>query len=68
LVVGCFLFSFAARAVEEFGDISVSANAIFTGNTFHGYAETRVLLENRSPGKAHIVTLVYPNNASGNFG
>src|ERR1017187_9440377 len=63
-----FAFFISLRAAEEFGDISVSPNAIYTGNTFHGYAETRVLLENRSPGKTHVVTLVYPNNANGNFG
>ncbi len=62
LILGCILFSMAARAAEEFGDISVSPNAIYTGNTFHGYAEMRVLLENRSSTKTHFVTLVYPNN------
>lgn len=65
-VFGC-LFSHAVGA-EDFGDLSVSPNAIYTGNTYHGYAETRVLLENRSPVKSHVVTLVYPNNAYGNFG
>jgi hypothetical protein len=63
-----FAFLISLRAAEQFGDISVSPNAIYTGNTFHGYAETRVLLENRSPTKSHIVTLIYPNNANGNFG
>jgi hypothetical protein len=68
LVVGCFLLSFAARAAERFGDISVEPGAIYTGNTYHGYAEMRVVLENRSPGKSHVVTLVYPNSSwnSGN--
>jgi hypothetical protein len=58
----------ASVRAEEFGDISVSPNAIYTGNTYHGYAETRVLLENRSAGKKHSVTLIYPNNPNGNFG
>ncbi|HEX3857124.1 MAG TPA: hypothetical protein VHY30_07510 [Verrucomicrobiae bacterium] len=66
LVVGCFLSSFC-RA-DDFGDISVDANAIYTGNTFHGYAEMRVNLQNRSRGKTHVVTLVYPNNGYGNYG
>ena len=53
------------RAAEDFGDVSVSANAIYTGNTYHGYAEMRVALENHSPTKSHRVTLVYPNHAYG---
>ncbi len=63
-----FAFLISLRAAEDFGDISVSANAIYTGNTFHGYAEMRVILENRSSGKTHRVTLVYPHNAYGNYG
>jgi hypothetical protein len=69
MVVACLLGAVAARAAEEFGDVSVSADAIFTGNTYHGYGEMRVVLENRSPTKAHVVTLVYPDkeyNAYGN--
>jgi len=66
LVAGCLLFSFAIRA-DEIADISVSPHAIYTGNTFHGYAEMRVTLENDSP-KPHTVTLVYPNNGYGNSG
>lgn len=53
---------------EEFGDISVSAEAMYSGNTFHGYAETRVVLENHSPDRAHRVALIYPNNVWGNYG
>jgi len=53
---------------DQFGDISVDPNAIYTGNTFHGYAEMHVNLENLSHSKMHLVTLVYPNNASGNYG
>jgi len=60
LVVGCFLFSFSSRA-DEIANISVSPHAIYTGNTFHGYAEMLVTLENDSP-KPHTITLVYPNN------
>lgn len=56
------------RAAEDFGDISVDPNAIYTGKTFHGYAEMRVLIQNRSHSKSHVVTLVYPNNAYGNYG
>jgi hypothetical protein len=31
---------------DSFGDVVVSADAIYTGSTFHGYAEIRVALEN----------------------
>jgi hypothetical protein len=55
-------------AADQFGDVSVDANAIYTGNTFHGYAEMRVNLENHSSSKTHVVTLVYPNNDYGNYG
>lgn len=55
------------RADEQFGDISVNANAIYTGNTFHGYAEMRVVVENDSTSRSHEITLIYPNN-SYNYG
>jgi hypothetical protein len=67
LVLGGIFFNIA-RAAEEFGEIAVFPNAIYTGNTFHGYAESRVALENHSRGKTHVVTLVYPSRAYGNFG
>ena len=54
------------RAAEEFGDVSVEPHAMFTGNTFHGYGEMRVALENRSYTKPHTVTLIYPNNSYNN--
>jgi hypothetical protein len=63
-----FAFLISLCRAEDFGDVSVTANAIYTGNTFHGYAEMRVILENRSPGKTHVVTLVYPNNGYANYG
>ena len=66
LVVGCFFFSLSLFA-DEIADISVTPNAIYTGNTFHGYAEMRIVLSNDSP-KPHVVTLVYPNNPYGNYG
>ncbi len=56
----------AARAADEFGDLTVSASAMYSGNTFHGYAEIRVALENRSRSKTHVVTLVFPNTAWNN--
>jgi hypothetical protein len=53
-------------AADDFGDVTASASAMYSGNTFHGYAEIRVALENHSPGKAHVVTLVFPNVAWNN--
>ena len=61
-------FICTARAAVVFGDISVDPSAIYTGNTFHGYAEVRLTLENRSHSKAHVVTLIYPDHSYGNFG
>jgi hypothetical protein len=61
------LFGLPAAA-EDFGDITVSAQSMYSGNTFHGYAETRVTLQNHSLTRTHLVTLVFPNNSwnSGN--
>ena len=59
-------FAVPLRAADEFGDISVEPGAIYTGNTFHGYAEMRVVMENHSHTKTHYVTLVFPNRAYNN--
>lgn len=56
-------FITAPCAAEEFGDITVAPQAMYSGNTFHGYAEMRVMLENRSMSRTHDVTLVFPNRA-----
>jgi len=53
----------APCAAEEFGDITVAPQTMYSGNTFHGYAEMRVSLENRSMSRTHDVTLVFPNRA-----
>ena len=63
MAAGCL----CARA-DDVGEISADASAIYTGNTYHGYAEMRVDLQNRSHSKAHIVTLVYPDNSYGGYG
>jgi hypothetical protein len=66
-----FLFNFVfliSIHAEDFGDITASADSMYSGNTYHGYAEMRVTLENRSPERNHTVTLVYPNNAYSSFG
>lgn len=53
---------------DEFGDITATSGAMYSGNTYHGYAETRVMLENRSAGRTHIVELVTPNRSYNNYG
>src|ERR1700753_3397466 len=50
------------RAAEQFGDVSISASAMYTGNTYHGYGEMDVTVENRSGTQSHTVTLSFPNN------
>ncbi|HEX4349818.1 MAG TPA: hypothetical protein VH251_05505, partial [Verrucomicrobiae bacterium] len=62
-----FAFFISFCRADEIADISVSPHAIYTGNTFHGYAEMLVTLENDSP-KPRTITLVYPNNGYGNSG
>jgi hypothetical protein len=56
------------KGAEQLGDIVVAPQAMYSGNTFHGYAETRVSLENHSMSRSHNVTLVFPNRTwdSGN--
>jgi hypothetical protein len=55
----------AARA-DDFGDISLSAQCMYSGNTFHGYAETQVMVQNHSGGQTHQVTLIFPDQSYGN--
>jgi hypothetical protein len=62
LCAGVFVGGGPARAADQIGDISVSAAAIYTGDTSHGYAESRVVLENDSS-KTHTVTLTSPNQS-----
>jgi hypothetical protein len=64
LVAALWLVGRPARAADDIGDISVSAAAIYTGDTAHGYAEARVVLENNSS-KTHNVTLTSPNRSFG---
>jgi hypothetical protein len=61
-----FSFLISALAADEFGDLTVEPGAIYTGNTFHGYAELRVIVENHSHTKTHFITLTYPNHSYAN--
>ena len=70
-----FLFPFAVFLLaplpvraDDVGDISADASAIYTGNTFHGYAEIRVDLQNRSHDKSHTVTLIFPGTSYDIYG
>ena len=53
------------HAGTEFGDITVTPELQPTGNTFHGYAEYRIVISNRSPDTAHQVTLILPKKVFG---
>jgi hypothetical protein len=57
-----------AAAADRFGDIVVSPQSLVSGETFHGYRELRVTLENQSLKDTHDVTLTLPDRAfnSGN--
>ena len=49
-----------AFAQQDFDDITITPELHPSGTTFHGYAEYRVGISNRSPDKAHQVTLILP--------
>ena len=51
-----------AFARTEFGDIAVIPELTPSGTSFHGYAEYRVAVSNRSPDKTHRITLTLPDN------
>lgn len=63
LVVAMAVASFAASslAAERLGDITVSPQSLFSGDTHHGYRELRVVLDNHSARAAHRVTLIMPD-------
>ena len=67
LLIALVAPAFTGRA-EDFGDISVDPETMYSGSTFHGYAEMRFTLENHSMGRVHTVTLIFPNQSwnSGN--
>ena len=54
-----------AFAGTDFGDITVTPELQPTGNTFHGYAEYRIAVSNRSLDTAHQVTLILPKKVFG---
>ena len=57
-----------ALAGTDFGDITITPELQPTGNTFHGYAEYRIAVSNRSLDTAHQVTLILPKRFSALLG
>lgn len=66
ILLAALLAPVSTGRAEEFGDIVVEPGAMYSGSTFHGYAEMRVTLENRSFSRTHNVTLIFPNRAWNN--
>jgi hypothetical protein len=60
-VVIVFFFGRHPALAEQFDDITVVAQPFHQGQTFHGYCEFRIVVENLSPRTTHRVTLVCPN-------
>ena len=52
-----------AFAQTDFDDITITPELQPSGTTFHGYAEYRIGISNRSPHKAHQVTLILPKTS-----
>ena len=55
-------------AQREFDDITITPELQPNGTTFHGYAEYRIGISNRSPHKAHQVTLILPKTSYASSG
>src|SRR5262245_21845595 len=53
----------AVSGAERFDDIIVAPQSLAAGDTFHGYREYRILLENQSPKSTHTVTLSFPDRS-----
>ena len=47
----------------EFDDIVITPELTPSGNSFHGYAEYRIAIANRSPDKTHNVKLIFPKDS-----
>ena len=55
-------------AQTEFDDIFITPGLTPSGSSLHGYAEYRINVSNRSPDKAHHVTLTLPKSNYSIFG
>jgi hypothetical protein len=66
IVAGVCLGGFgSAFASQTYDDIVVSMESYSTDQTFHGYAEYRALVTNKSETRTHRITLFAPFNAVG---
>ena len=63
----CYTIS-STFARTEFDDIKITPELTPSGTSFHGYAEYRIAVSNRSSDKAHHVTLTLPKSNYGIFG
>lgn len=61
--LGCAVVSGLAQV--DYEDITVSPEPHPSAKTFHGYAEYRIAVSNRSPEKTHQVALVLPESSYG---
>lgn len=57
-----------AFAQTDFDDITITPGLQPKGTTYHGYAEYRIGISNRSPDKPHQVTLTMPKNSYAHSG
>ena len=57
-----------AFAQTDFDDITITPELQPRGTTYHGYAEYRIGISNRSPDKPHQVTLIMPKNSYAHSG
>ena len=57
-----------AFAQTDFDDITITPALQPRGTTYHGYAEYRIGISNRSPDKPHQVTLTMPKNSYAHSG
>ncbi len=64
-LIASFASLCSSRAAEPFDDVVVSPQSSHDGDTYHGYREFRVLLENRSARETRRVTLVLPDHFFG---
>lgn len=63
--VAVVLFAGHRAMGQNYGDITVIADAPFSGSYVHGYAELRFHVTNRSPDREHVVTIQLPNQSYG---
>ena len=64
LVAGWLCYTVTtAFAQTDFDDITITPELHPSGTTFHGYAEYRIGISNRSPHKAYQVTLILPKTS-----